>query len=113
MGGHWKEVCLIPSLAANRCNVSSSRTIDRPSRFGLAFGAVDRGISGEIDDQIRPLPRDRGAYGRCLGDVHRAPIERYELKRCGPTGAANLVADLPSRPKYENLHRLEPSSLSK
>ena len=63
-----------PVLAAYRRNVGSSRTIDRPSRFGLAFGAVDGGISGEIDDQIGSFPRDHGAYGCRLGDVGRVPI---------------------------------------
>ena len=92
-------------LAAYRSDMSSSRAIDRPSRFGLAFGAVDRGISGEIDDQIGAFPSDRGAYGRCLGDVGRVPIERYELEPCGPSCAANLAADLPSRPEHQNPHR--------
>src|SRR5207237_3418548 len=41
-----------PVLATYRCDVSGSRTICSPSRFGLAFGAVDGGISGEIDNQI-------------------------------------------------------------
>jgi hypothetical protein len=93
--------------------VSSSRTIDRPSRFGLAFGTVDGGISGEVDDQIGLFPSDHGAYGCCLGDVGRIPIDSYELEPCGPSCAANLATDLPSRPKHENPHRLEPSNLSK
>ena len=80
----------------------NSRTIDRPSGFGLAFGAVNRSISGQIDDQIGTFPRDHGAYCRRFGEVGRLPIERDELERRGPSCAANLAADLPAGPKHQN-----------
>jgi hypothetical protein len=89
-------------LAADCRNVSSSGTIDRPGRLGLAFRAVDSCIGGEIDDQIGSFPSDHCTDNRRLGDVGCVPIKGHEIEGRGPSGAANLTANLPPGPEYQD-----------
>src|SRR5215469_4099009 len=52
-------------------NICRSGAIDRPGHFDLAFGAVDRGVGREIDDEVRLVPLNDRADGAQIGDTAR------------------------------------------
>src|SRR5262245_13539833 len=82
-----------------------SRAIDRPGEVGFAFGAVDRGVSGEVYHQIGSRSSHDGGDHSGFGYVGRVAVESDEREWRGPGGAANLMPDLAARAKDQDFHK--------
>jgi hypothetical protein len=91
--------------------------IDAVGECGLVFGAIDRGVGGRVDDEVRTRvvqrARERNRVGEIRRHARRSVLERPFACRCGQFAewrerTQQLEADLAVRAVQVDLHAPSP-----
>jgi hypothetical protein len=58
-----------PLIEGGTGKMARALFVHRHGFVGIAFGLVDGGIGGRVDDAVRPYPVNHAGYGRTIPDV--------------------------------------------
>ena len=98
--------------ASGEREVFDGKVVDEVAAFGVAFGGVDVGVGGAVDDAVDVVGFHKLKNGFAVSDVERRS-ERIGLRgdvsevkgvRCGGREATNFAAELTACAGDENLH---------
>ena len=81
-------------LAARIGQRGRAVAVDREGHVGLAFGLVDRGIGGGVDDDVRPHAGDVARDRVGSREIDLVALDKVDLRPGRPGAARELVADL-------------------
>ena len=98
--------------ASGEREVFDGKVVDEVAAFGVAFGGVDVGVGGAVDDAVDVVGFHKLENGFAVGDVEgrseriglRGDVSEVKGVRCGGREATNFAAELTACAGDENLH---------
>ena len=88
-------------------DVARTEAVDQQCALGVALAPVDIGPRGGMHDRVRLDARDRGEHRFAVGDVEGGVVGAHDVVI--REGGDQLVADLASRARDEDLHQCSPA----